>query len=533
MAQILDIFAFVTVLLRGIALAFEALTVGGVIFFLAIARQLMGRDAFRHISRWLRCVSILLALTYALVMALNSIILVKSAGLHLADIVGASFVLGGALVVAGAAAIVVFATSRWLSAISPLAVVSIVAGSVMSSHSVARLDHRSFLIMCTLGHHLASAAWIGGLPYLLVSLRKTPDPKRASSITARFSRLAMASVALLIGAGISLAFLYVRSGAALVGTTYGIMLMAKVILTGAALLLGAMNLKIVRAVRMGLAPSMLPLQRFAEAEIGIGFTLLLAAASLTSTPPAIDVAASRVSLQQIGERMKPRWPSLQTPAISELSPAIPLSMPENSRLPGSFVPGQLRQPNRPADIAWSEYNHHWAGLIVLTIGILATFSRRFSWARHWPVAFLGLAVFLLVRADSESWPLGPRGFWESFQVAEVAQHRLFVPLIVAFAMFEWAVQTRRLSPGRAGLVFPLVCAAGGTLLLTHSHSLGNVKDEFLAELSHIPLAIAGVMAGWSRWIEIRLPTERPRLIGWIWPVCFVIIGAFLILYRES
>ena len=38
-AQLLDIFAFVSVLLRGMTLAFEALTVGGVIFVLAIARE--------------------------------------------------------------------------------------------------------------------------------------------------------------------------------------------------------------------------------------------------------------------------------------------------------------------------------------------------------------------------------------------------------------------------------------------------------------------------------------------------------------
>jgi putative copper resistance protein D len=170
--------------------------------------------------------------------------------------------------------------------------------------------------------------------------------------------------------------------------------------------------------------------------------------------------------------------------------------------------------------------------MVLSIGILALLARFFSWARHWPLAFFGLALFLLIRADSENWPLGPRGFWESFQVAEVAQHRFFVLLIVAFGIFEWAVQNKRLAPERAGLVFPMVCALGGALLLTHSHSLGNVKEEFLAELSHIPLAIFAVMAGWARWLEIRLP-EKNKPFGRIWPVCFTLIGVVLIAYRES
>jgi putative copper resistance protein D len=262
-------------------------------------------------------------------------------------------------------------------------------------------------------------------------------------------------------------------------------------------------------------------------------TVLMAAASLTSTPPAIDVLSDRVTAHEIVQRMKPRWPRMETPPVRELSPATPLEPIWNPGSPASFVPGQSLQPNTPADIAWSEYNHHWAGLVVLAIGILAFLARRFAWARHWPVAFLGLAVFLLTRSDSENWPLGPRGFWESFQVAEVAQHRLFVLLIVAFAVFEWAVQNGRLAPRRAGLVFPLVCAAGGALLLTHSHSLGNVKEEFLAELSHIPLAVLAVMAGWSRWLEIRLPVDPTRLLSRIWPLCFTLIGAVLILYRET
>jgi putative copper resistance protein D len=160
-------------------------------------------------------------------------------------------------------------------------------------------------------------------------------------------------------------------------------------------------------------------------------------------------------------------------------------------------------------------------------------SRRYSWARHWPLVFLGLAAFLFLRSDAENWPLGPHGFWESFQVAEVAQHRFFVVLVVAFGVFEWAVRTGRISQKPGGFVFPLVCAVGGALLLSHSHSLGNVKEAFLAELSHTPLAILAVMAGWSRWLEIRLNQDRTRILMWIWPLCFVSIGFLLMNYRES
>ena len=59
------------------------------------------------------------------------------------------------------------------------------------------------------------------------------------------------------------------------------------------------------------------------------------------------------------------------------------------------------------------------------------------------------------------------------------------------------------------MVFPLMTAAGGALLLTHSHAIANIKDQLLIELTHTPLALAGILAGWSRWLELRL--DPPRL----------------------
>jgi len=272
--------------------------------------------------------------------------------------------------------------------------------------------------------------------------------------------------------------------------------------------------------------------------VGIGFTVILAAASLSSQPPAADMRTERLQLPEIVQRFSPRWPRLSTPPLSALSPATPLGFDEarnqTERLE-SFVPGASYHPNTPGDIAWSEYNHHWAGIIVLAAGILAFVARldKMRWARHWPLTFIGLAVFLFFRADPENWPLGPRSFWESFAVAEVLQHRVFVVLIIAFAVFEWAIATNRISSIHAALIFPAVCAAGGALILTHTHPLGNIKEELLAELSHVPLAICAVVAGWARWLEIRVAGGPRKTLMWIWPICFILIGAILLNYRES
>ncbi|HYZ24959.1 MAG TPA: hypothetical protein VE690_22685 [Rhodopila sp.] len=51
-----------------------------------------------------------------------------------------------------------------------------------------------------------------------------------------------------------------------------------------------------------------------------------------------------------------------------------------------------------------------------------------------------------------------------------------------------------------------------------------------------PLAVAGIMAGRARWLELRLnPRESPvawQVSGWIWPACHLFCG-LLLGYREA
>ena len=116
---------------------------------------------------------------------------------------------------------------------------------------------------------------------------------------------------------------------------------------------------------------------------------------------------------------------------------------------------------------------------------------------------------------------------------EVLQHRVFVLLVVAFGVFEWLVRTDRLRVPGAALIFPLLCAVGGGLLLTHSHAGLNLKEEFLIEVTHVPLGMLAMTAGWGRWLELRLPAPTGRLPGRIWPLAFTLVGVVLVFYRES
>ena len=52
-----------------------------------------------------------------------------------------------------------------------------------------------------------------------------------------------------------------------------------------------------------------------------------------------------------------------------------------------------------------------------------------------------------------------------------------------------------------------------------------------------PLAVTGIVAGWSRWLELRLDPVANRtewrIAHWLWPVCFVLVGLMLLNYREA
>jgi putative copper resistance protein D len=315
------------------------------------------------------------------------------------------------------------------------------------------------------------------------------------------------------------------------------MLLAKIVMLGAMLALGGINFLMLRRYTPG---ECIPrLRRLVEAEVGIGLTIVLTAASLTAQPPAVDLPNDTVQWSHIVQRFKPQQPLLRSPNPADLSTRYPgkkISSTDPTRQTVTYSSEGMPLSIRTiADMKWSEYNHHWMGLIVLAMGLLAFLARtgKAPWAEYWPLLMIGIAIFIFLRGDPECWPLGPRSFWATWATPEIFQHRAAAILCIAFAIFELRVRRTPSQHGVLPLIFPLICAGGAALLLTHSHGTSNVREETLAELSHTPMAVLGVMAGWSRWLEIRLPEERDRRISaWIWPVCFIIIGAALLNYRE-
>jgi len=288
--------------------------------------------------------------------------------------------------------------------------------------------------------------------------------------------------------------------------------------------------------------SVLRLRRFAEVELGVGITIFFVAASMTSLPPAADLTDGRASLSEIVERLQPKWPALTSPDRASLAfyqEQKELAEDKAANKPATlqaYVPGSgVPLPRNAEDIAWSEYNHHISGAIVLVMSILVLLEKtgKAPWARHWPLLLIVLAGFLFLRSEAEGWPTGSLTLAESLRDPEFIQHKAFMLLMTAFAGFEWSVRNKLLRNDWAKYVFPLLSALGGMMLLTHSHSIANVKELLLLEMTHMPLAVFAIWSGWTRWLELRLEDGPGRVVaGWLWPVFFLLTAVTLLLYRE-
>ena len=547
---------FLDVLLRGFGTVGLAAAVGGLVYVLAVLRPgravggLLGAARDRAVGLIAAGALVVAATTALLLLVVHPWALADESGRWpLREFLTTSFGLAGLGRVA--LALLLLAAVRGARGAAPgparwaVAVglgILLMANAAWLAHAASRLHERAPLMVVTVLHQFGAVAWVGGLIHLVGfallwrragGLAAEPTGVR---VLARFSAVAIVALVLVLGPGIGLTWSYVGSWDGLVGTGYGVMVLTKVALLACAMLLGGLNFLILRnggrnggrqggrrgGGDRGAAAVAARVPAFIEAEVGLGITLLLAAASLTSLPPSVDVVADRATPAEVAARFRPAMPRITSPPVAELLAA---AAPIDDTL-------ARRQPE---EYAWSEYNHHAAGFFVFLMGVLALLDRAgwVRWARHWPLLFLGLAAFLFVRNDPRAWPLGPAGFWESMVLPDVLQHRLVVVLVVALAVFEWMVRAGRLTRPGGRLVFPLLCAAGGGLLLTHSHAMFNLKSEFLTEVSHAPMGLFGVIMAWGRWLEVRLPRADARIPGWIWAGAMTIIGLILLVYRET
>jgi putative copper resistance protein D len=539
LVKLVDLFSFLSVVLRAGTLVFQSVLLGGVLFVLWTARSSPSASeesmARVRASSWklLRVSAVGLAIVQLLYLYVDSAVLMASADIGFGGVVGANFFISGSIVLVAALFTAIVASGNKKVASWPLPVLTLVimTASVMTNHAASRLEGRPLLITLSSIHELATGFWIGGLPFLVLGLYRAKDLDTRWYLTERFSRMALYSVGALAISGLVLSVIYIGSWQAVLGTAYGIMVLAKITMLGALLILGGVNFLLLRDYPKD---QVMPrLRRLIEAEVGIGITVILTAASLTSQPPAVDQVSDIVTPAQVWHRFKPEPPRLAYNFIPESDPVTgkQLPPPNANAVNIDGVPLTPRFINNTIE---SESNHHWMGLVVLAMGLLALLARtgKVRWAEYWPLLLIGIAVFIVLFADTECWPIGWKSVGACFADPEVFQHRLAALVCVGFAVFELRVRRQKKENDPWAMVFPVMCALGGAVLLTHQHAISNVKENSLVELSHVPMGVIAVFAGWARWLELRLPEKNRAIPSWIWPMCFVLIGAGLLNYRE-
>jgi copper transport protein len=151
-------------------------------------------------------------------------------------------------------------------------------------------------------HLVAGSVWVGGLIGLVVLAATLPAARRVAALVVcvpRFSNVALASVLVLIGAGIGSAVQHLPTLASLWQTSYGKALLVKIALLGAALLLAAVNLlrTVPRFRACAQRPELGPptaslLRRVVAGESVLVAGAVLAAAVLSSLAPPSKALAS-------------------------------------------------------------------------------------------------------------------------------------------------------------------------------------------------------------------------------------------------
>ena len=194
-----------------------------------------------------------------------------------------------------------------------------VATQAGHGHAWAMQEGPSWLLLSSVIHLLAAGAWLGGLVPLLVLVATAP-PDIAAQASARFSPLGTVSVMLLAGTAAFQATVLIGSVAGLVGTTYGLVALAK--LTGLLALLGlaARNrFRLTPALRGG-SCGKAPLVGSIAIEALIGLLVVLAAGLLTSLSPAMHEQPVwpfgwRLSLEAVREDASLRQEALLAAAV--------------------------------------------------------------------------------------------------------------------------------------------------------------------------------------------------------------------------
>ncbi|MFC4949252.1 copper resistance CopC/CopD family protein [Pseudonocardia sp. GCM10023141] len=196
--------------------------------------------------------------------------------------------LAGFLLAAGLGVLARTARGSALWAVAAVPLLAVVAAEGFRAH-----PHASSLVWgtaLTIVHLIAVSVWIGGLVHVLRVARHWRRQPGEIGLTRLllydYSRLALALVALVIVTGTLEAVLVVPTPAALIDSTYGLVLVAKLALVVAVLVLAALARRRLRRSTITPSPSEHPLGRAVRGEAAGLIGVLVVTAVLVSVAPA-------------------------------------------------------------------------------------------------------------------------------------------------------------------------------------------------------------------------------------------------------
>jgi uncharacterized membrane protein len=150
-------------------------------------------------------------------------------------------------------------------------------------------------------HLLAAAAWLGGLPALVLVLAQacrgddTDAGTRAAAVTARFSVLGVICVGTLLVSGLTNSLLQFDAPGQLITTDYGRLLLAKVALFAAMVAVAAIN-KFRVSPRLPSPAALRALLRNSLVETALGLCILFLVAALGIISPDAHVHSSSAEI---------------------------------------------------------------------------------------------------------------------------------------------------------------------------------------------------------------------------------------------
>jgi hypothetical protein len=196
--------------------------------------------------------------------------------------------------------------------------------------------------------------------------------------------------------------------------------------------------------------------------------------------------------------------------------------------------GHARHPRSAADLAYSQWTHRVAGLVLIGLaGVIYAESRRprpFPWSAVSAPLWIVFGLYLFGSSDPEAWPWGPGRVQDIFGDMLVLQHKILALTPIAIGVIHGLRAAGVLSRARWVYLVPLLAVLAGLSLFVHFHE-GRLHVDSVY-LQHAAMGLTAIGLGIALIVAPRRPGGA-ALLRWAWPAFLTTLGLVLLFYREG